>query len=294
MQIGVVYPQTEVEADPAWIRRYAQMAESLGYRHVLAYEHVLGVDPKRPGGFEGFYTIDDPFLSPFVLFAYMAGATSRIGFVTGVLVAPLRQTALVAKQAATLDVLSGGRLRLGIGVGWNAPEFEALGQDFQTRGRRIEEQVEVLRLLWTQPVVHFEGRWHRLAYVGLNPMPRQRPIPIWFGGHADVVLRRTARLGEGWLPSYRTAEDARPSIERLRRYWREAGRDPASMGLEGRLRYGGGERRELLAQVEAWKEAGATHLSLNTMRSGLADPGDHLEAMRTFADYVGLGSPGEV
>lgn len=284
----MVYPQTEVETDPDWIRRYAQTAESLGYRHILAYEHVLGVEPERPGGFDGIYTIHDPFLSPFVLFAFMAGVTRRIGFVTGVLVLPQRQTALVAKQAATLDLLCDGRLRLGLGVGWNEPEFEALGEDFHTRGRRIEEQVEVLRLLWTQPVVSYQGRWHTLARVGLNPMPRQRPIPIWFGGHADAVLRRAARLGEGWLPSYRTAEDARPSIERLRRYWAEAGRDPASMGLEGRVRYGEGGRRELLEQVEAWERAGATHLTLNTMRSGLNEPEEHLEAMRAFARHVGL------
>ncbi len=288
MQIGVVFPQIEVEADPGWIRRFAQTAEALGYSHILAYEHVLGVDPGRPGGFEGIYTIDDPFLSPFVLFAFMASVTRRIGFVTGVLVLPQRQTTLVAKQAATLDLLCGGRLRLGVGVGWNKPEFEALGWDFHTRGQRIEEQVEAMRLLWTERVVSYQGRWHQLSHVGLNPMPQQRPIPLWFGGHADVVLRRTARLGEGWLPSYRSAEEAGPSIEKLRRYWAEAGRDPGELGLEGRVRYDEGERGQLLERVRAWEQAGATHLSLNTMRSGLKHPDEHLEAMRAFAQYLGL------
>ncbi|MBX7251491.1 MAG: LLM class F420-dependent oxidoreductase, partial [Candidatus Promineofilum sp.] len=200
MHIGLVYPQTEYPADPAAVRDYAQTAEALGFSHILAYDHVLGANPDRPGGWTGPYTYQTPFMEPFVLFSHMAAVTTHLGFATGILILPQRETALVAKQAATLDVLCGGRLRLGIGTGWNEVEYVALGQDFHTRGRRQEEQIEVLRALWTQELVTFKGRWHDIPDAGLNPLPVQRPIPLWFGGHADVVLRRLARLGDGWMP----------------------------------------------------------------------------------------------
>ena len=201
MKLGVVFPQTEIEHSPAAIRDYAQAAEDLGYDYLLAYEHVLGANPERPGGWRGPYTHLHSFFEPFVLFSYLAGLTHRLQFTTGILILPQRQTVLVAKQAATLDALSGGRLRLGIGIGWNAIEYEALGEDFHTRGRRIEEQVELLRLLWTEPLVSFQGREHILSDAGIKPLPVQRPIPIWFGGSSDPVLRRMARLGDGWMPN---------------------------------------------------------------------------------------------
>jgi probable F420-dependent oxidoreductase len=189
MHIGVVFPQTEIGNDPGAIREYAQAVEDLGYHHLLVYDHVLGASPVNRPGWRG-YTSETPFHEPFVLFSYLAGLTQQLELVTGVLILPQRQTALVAKQAAEVDVLSGGRLRLGIGLGWNQVEFEALNEHFRTRGARIEEQVDVLRALWTQPVVTVHGRWHQIEEAGINPLPIQRPLSVWFGGHADPILTR--------------------------------------------------------------------------------------------------------
>jgi len=222
------------------------------------------------------------------LFSFMAAVTQKIGFITGIIILPQRQTALVAKQAATLDVLSGGRLRLGVGLGWNEVEYTALNQDFHTRGRRIEEQVTLLRQLWTQPLVNFTGRWHTIPDAGINPLPVQRPIPIWFGGHADAVLRRVARMGDGWLPNYRTAADAKPALEQLDRYLAEARRTSAGIGLEPRLPYGDGNPDTWATLICDWQAAGATHLTLNTMGRGFATPDAHMSAIRTFATAIGL------
>ena len=286
MQTGLVYPQTEYPTDPAAVRDYAQTAEGLGYSHVLAYDHVLGANPDRPGGWSGPYTHRDPFMEPFVLFTYMAAVTTRLGFIPGILILPQRETALVAKQAATLDVLCGGRFRLGVGTGWNEVEYVALAQDFSTRGQRQEEQLEVLRLLWTQELVTFKGRWHDIPDAGINPLPVQRPIPLWFGGHADVVLRRAARLGDGWLPGFRTAEAAREHLDRLDGYLAEAGRDRAAFGLEPRLHWGNGDLDALGRALEGWRAAGATHISLNTMGAGFRTAGEHLAAIRLFAENM--------
>ena len=284
MQTGLVYPQTEYPTDPAAVRDYAQTAEALGFTHVLAYDHVLGANPDRPGGWSGPYTHRDPFMEPFVLFTYMAAVTTRLGFIPGILILPQRETALVAKQAATLDVLCGGRFRLGVGTGWNEVEYVALAQDFSMRGQRQEEQLEVLRLLWTQELVTFKGRWHDIPDAGINPLPVQRPIPLWFGGHADVVLRRAARLGDGWLPGFRTAEAAREHLDRLDGYLAEAGRDRATFGLEPRLHWGNGDLDALGRALEGWRAAGATHISLNTMGAGFKTATEHLAAVRLFAE----------
>jgi probable F420-dependent oxidoreductase len=290
MRIGVTFPQTEFGNDPNAIRDYAQTAEDLGFTHILAYDHVLGANPDRPGGWRGPYTYQNPFHEPFLLFSYMAAVTREIEFITGILILPQRQTALVAKQAATLDVLSGGRFRLGVGIGWNQVEYIALNQDFSTRGRRVEEQVGLLRKLWTEPLVDFAGQWHTIPDAGINPLPVQRPIPIWFGGHADVVLRRVARTGDGWLPLSPTAADARPALDKLDRYLAEAGRSRADIGVEPRLQYGDGDPETWRVQIQGWQEAGATHLSLNTMGSGFTTPSDHLAALRTFAEAIGLAN----
>jgi probable F420-dependent oxidoreductase len=288
LRIGVVFPQTEFGSDPAAIRDYAQTAEALGYKHILAYDHVLGANPDRPGGWNRPYTYQTPFHEPFVLFGYMAGHTQRIEFCTGVIILPQRQTALVAKQAAALDVLSGGRLRLGVGLGWNQVEYEALGEDFHTRGRRIEEQVEVMRLLWTQPLVKFQGRWHDIPDAGLNPLPVQQPIPLWFGGTADAALRRMARLADGWINNSPNLAAARPLLEALERYLAEAGRARTAFGLEARILYGDGSAAAWAAQLAAWQAAGATHISFNTMGAGLATPAAHLAALRAIAEAAGL------
>lgn len=283
MDFGAVLPQTEMEATPEEILRFAQELEQQGFKHLLAYEHVLGVDPDHIGETRGPYTLEHPFLSPFVAFAFMAAVTSRIEFATGILILPQRQTALVAKQAATLDRLCGGRLRLGIGIGWNEAEYIALGENFHDRGLRSEEQIEILRALWTQPSVSYQSERHTLPYVGLNPRPVQQPIPIWIGGGADAVLRRAARLADGWMPNARQAHQAIPALERLARYLGEAGRDPESFGIEARVPYGSGDLGEIEASLQEWQEAGATKISLNTMGCGFQKADEHLGAFRKFA-----------
>lgn len=288
MRIGAIFPQTEFGNDPFAIKDYAQTAEGLGFTHILAYEHVLGVNPDRPGGWTGVYTYEHPFLEPFVLFSFMAAVTHKIEFTTGILVLPQRQTALVAKQAATLDVISNGRLRLGVGIGWNAVEYTSLNQNFHDRGRRIEEQVQVLRLLWTQPLVNFSGRWHNIQDAGINPLPHQRPIPIWFGGHADAVLQRVARMGDGWLPSYRTPQEADASIRKLNDYLEACQRTMNQIGIEPRIYYGDGNPANWHAAIQGWQSLGATHLTLNTMGSGFQNPADHIAALNKFAQEIDL------
>jgi probable F420-dependent oxidoreductase len=284
MQIGVVYPQTEMDPDPMVVREYAQGVEALGYRHILAYDHVLGANPRRPGGWTGPYTSDDRFMELFTLFSYLAGVTQKIGFVTGILILPQRQTALVAKQAATLDRLCGGRLRLGIGVGWNPIEYTALNQDFSNRGARSEEQVQLLKRLWTEPLLTFDGRWHTIPDAGLNPLPLQQPIPIWFGGHADAVLRRMARHGDGWLPNYRTVEDAQPTLDKLAGYLEQEGRSMETFGLEPRPRWADGRLELVLTRAAEWRDIGASHLSINTMGCGFSSVEEHLDALQAFAE----------
>jgi probable F420-dependent oxidoreductase len=282
MRYGVVFPQTEIGKDPAAIRDFAQAAEELGYHHLLAYDHVVGANPASRSGWRPPYTYKDMFHEPFVLFGYLAGLTKRIELVTGVIILPQRQTVLVAKQAAALDVLSGGRLRLGIGIGWNPVEYEALGENFKNRGRRSEEQVEVMRKLWTQELVTFEGEWHKITDAGLNPLPIQQPIPIWFGGGHDQTLRRVARLGDGWFPLLGPDDKCRAMIEKIRAYTREAGRDPRSVGIEGRIMIGQGSPEQWTKEIQAWKELGATHVTANTMKAGFSSPSGHVEAIRRF------------
>ena len=282
MKIGVVFPQTEIGVDPSVIRDYAKAAEELGYQHILAYDHVLGANPASRPGWRPPYTHKSLFHEPFVLFGYLAGLTKTIELVTGIIVLPQRQTALVAKQAASLDVLSGGRLRLGIGIGWNAVEYEALGANFKDRGARSEEQVQLMRRLWTEELVTFEGRWHKVSDAGLNPLPVQRPIPVWFGGTDDRALRRLARLGDGWFPLLAPDEKCRDAIQRVAVYAREAGRDPREIGIEGRITYGQGPDT-WVTTVESWQKLGATHLSINTMNSGLTTA-QHITAIRGFRE----------
>jgi probable F420-dependent oxidoreductase len=286
VQVGVTFPQAEIGADPKAIRDYAQAAEDLGYEHLLAYDHVLGADPSNREGWRG-YTHRTMFHEPLTLFSYLAAITQRLEFVTGVIVLPQRQTALVAKQAAEVDVLSGGRLRLGVGIGWNAVEYEALGEDFSTRGARIEEQIEVMRLLWSREVVSYEGKYHRINEAGINPLPVQRPIPVWMGARADVGLRRTARMCDGWFPLGPLDERMREAVKCLRGYVEEAGRDPNSVGIETRLDVGRIPQEEWIAQTEAWRSLGATHISVNTMNAGLHSPQEHMESIRRYKEALG-------
>src|SRR5918992_2455065 len=282
MKVGVVFPQTEIGSDAPAIRDYAQAAEELGFRHVLAYDHVIGANPTSRPGWKPAYSHLDKFHEPFVLLGYLAGVTTKIELVTGIIILPQRQTVLVAKQSATLDILSGGRLRLGIGIGWNPVEYEALGENFKNRGRRSEEQIEVLRKLWTQQLVTFDGRWHKITDAGINPLPVQRPIPIWFGGSDERALRRLARYGDGWFPLLAPDEKCRAAIEKIRNYATEVGRNPSEIGIEGRISYVQGSPETWLKDLQAWKDLGATHVSLNTMRAGLSSPSAHIEAIRRF------------
>jgi len=287
MKIGFVYPQTEFGNDPSAIRDLAQTAEQLGFSYVLAYDHVVGVNPDR-AGWDGPYDFRTPFQSPLLLFSFMAGVTEKLGFATGILILPQRQTALAAKQAATLDVLSAGRLRLGVGVGWNEPEYTALGKNYHDRGRRIEEQVQVLRALWTNPLVTYTGNWHSIPEAGINPLPVQQPIPIWFGGHAEVVLQRAAKLADGWMPNYRSADEAQPALAKLDRFLEHAGRDRSKFGLEARIRYADGKAAQWEQLLEGWQNEGATHISFNSMGSGLNSPGEHIKALQIIAESLDI------
>ncbi|HEX7229969.1 MAG TPA: LLM class F420-dependent oxidoreductase [Candidatus Binatia bacterium] len=282
MRIGVVFPQTEIGSDPFVIKDYAQAAEGLGYTHILAYDHVIGANLASRPGWQPPYSYLDSFHEPLVLFGYLAGLTKTIELTTGIIILPQRQTVLVAKQAAAVDVLSGGRLRFGIGIGWNPVEYEALGEDFKTRGRRSEEQVELLRQLWTKPLVTFKGRWHTVTDAGINPLPVQRPIPIWFGGTDERALRRLARLGDGWFPLMNPDDKCRAAIEKVRSYAREAGRDPGKIGIEGRISHGSGSEEAWRKELQAWQSLGATHTSFNTMKVNLSSPAAHIEAIRRF------------
>ncbi len=282
MRLGVVFPQTEIGSDPAVIKDYAQTAEALGYSHILVYDHVIGANLASRPGWQPPYNYLDSFHEPLVLFGYLAGLTKTIELTTGIVILPQRQTVLVAKQAAAVDVLSGGRLRLGIGIGWNPVEYEALGQDFKNRGRRSEEQVELLRQLWTRELVTFKDRWHTVTDAGINPLPVQRPIPIWFGGTDERALRRLARLGDGWFPLMNPDDKCRAAIEKVRNYAREAGREPETVGIEGRISHGSGSEAAWRGELQAWQSLGATHASFNTMKANLSSPAAHIEAIRRF------------
>ena len=283
MKLGVVFPQTEIGVDPIVIRDYAQAAEQIGYEHVLVFDHVLGADPARfEGKFRPPYTHQTLFHEPFVLFGYLAAVTTKLELTTGIIILPQRQTALVAKQAAEVDVLSGGRMRLGVGIGWNHVEYEALGENFRNRGRRIEEQIALLRRLWTEELLDFDGKYERVNQASINPLPIQRPIPIWMGGTADAVLRRVARLADGWFPQFRPGPQASETIEHLRGYIREAGRRVEDVGIEGRISMFNTPEDQWSAALQGWRDLGATHVSFNTMNAGLASPQAHIDAIRRF------------
>jgi probable F420-dependent oxidoreductase len=289
VRIGVTFPQTEIGADPGAVRAYAQGVEELGFGHILAYDHVLGADAAVHAGWNGPYDVDTTFHEPFVLFGYLAGLCS-LELVTGILILPQRQTALVAKQAAEVDLLTGGRFRLGVGLGWNPVEYEALGKDFGNRGARMTEQVTLLRDLWTQRSVTFAGQYERVTGAGLAPAPVQRPIPVWFGGSSPAAYRRIGRLADGWFPQVRPGPggglaEAQALIAAAAG---DAGRDAGAIGMEGTVSWGSGGADKLAAQVARWRDAGATHLSVSTMRSGLGGVDGHLAALAAAAAALDL------
>ena len=280
MKLGVTFPQLDFGADAEGIRAYTQAAQELGFEYLLAYDHVLGADVTNRPGWSG-YTHADSFHEPFVLFAFMSAVAPKLEYVTGVIILPQRQTVLVAKQAAEVDILTGGKFRLGIGVGWNHVEFEGLNEKFANRGKRVEEQVALMRRLWTEPVITFEGRYHRVSEAGLNPLPIQRPIPIWIGGTADVVLERTARIADGWFPLGRCTPENLERINRLRDLTEAAGRDRHAVGIDARIDMRSVPEAEWGEEIKRWREAGATHLSLNTMYQDYSVP-EHIAAIERF------------
>ncbi len=279
MRIGAVFPQTEIGADPSVIRDYAQAVEQMGFTHFVAYDHVLGANTQSRPGWRGPYTSATQFHEPFVLFGYLAALTQRLELVTGVIILPQRQTALVAKQAAEIDVLSGGRLRLGVGVGWNEVEYEGLREDFTTRGARLNEQIGLLRALWGEPAITFNGRFDTITDAGINPLPARRSIPIWVGGHSEAAIRRAAQLGDGWLPQLPPNDQMREQVALLRRLQSEAGRPDDVVGMEARLGVSQVAEDGWGAFAAGWRDLGATHLAVNTMGAGFASTDQHLAAL---------------
>lgn len=264
MKLGVALPLSDIGGDPATVRVFAQAAEAAGYDYLGAPDHVLGVNAASRPHWGARNTSADLFHDPFVLFGFLSGCTTRIGFSTEVLILAQRQTVLVAKQAASLDVLSGGRLRLGVGIGWNEVEFVGLNEDFHNRGRRSEEQVQVMQALWAERHVKFKGRWHHIDDAGLNPLPASRRIPIWFGGHHDLTLRRIAKWGDGWMMNaYPAGDAAQAEFAKLSAYAREEGRDPASIGVEVWVSAGAGDEASWREEFKFWKSAGVTHATLH-------------------------------
>ncbi len=287
MNIGVVFPQTEIGADRGAVRAFAQRVQELGFSHILAYDHVVGADPVVHQGWDGPYDVDTTFHEPFVLFGYLAAITS-LELVTGIVILPQRQTALVAKQAAEVDLLTGGSFRLGIGLGWNAVEYEALGKNFADRGRRVSEQVGLMRQLWTERAVTFRGEYETVTGAGLAPLPVQRPIPVWFGGQSPPAYVRIGQLADGWFPQVppdARLEDARAIVDQAAT---DAGRDPAGIGMEGRISWGDGAEEKLADHAGRWRAVGATHLSVNTMGAGLGAVDGHLEALTRAAQALNL------
>ena len=281
MDLGVVFPQTEIGPDPADIRAYGEAVERAGYAYLVVYDHVLGVNPDRPGGWTGRYTHEMAWHEPMVLLGYLAAITRTLELFTGILILPQRQTALVAKQAAEIDILSGGRLSLGVGIGWIEVEYEALNENFHNRGRRIEEQIEVMRALWAQTSINFEGRFHRISNAGINPLPT-RTIPIWIGGQSERVLDRTGRLADGWmLPPDLAPAEIGPPIDRIRKAATAAGRNPNAIGLEARISVSD-DVHEAVAAALAWRDAGVTQLSIRTMWAGRRGAAAHVHALESF------------
>lgn len=301
MKLCVVYPQAEFGSDPAMIREYAVLAEELGFHQLVAYDHVLGADPNSHE-LSGPYDHETQFLEPFVLFGHLSAVTENIELATGVLVLPQRQTALVAKQAATLDRLSAGRLVLGVGVGWNQVEYQSLGSDFAVRGQRIEEQIELLRLLWSKPLVDFDGKFDSVDAAAICPRPIEDRIPIWLGGWDDRVLRRVGRLGDGWFafsghPKNRSAFTDPQRIRRPQDLLRRVsiveeealrcGRNPSEISVSVLISCIGFDQMEVWQPLQwaqrahGWAAAGASHAVLSTLDLGFS-PEQHLEALTEF------------
>lgn len=305
MRFGIALPHTEIEADPMALREWAQGVEGLGFHHIRLPDHVLGAGRDTRPDWTGLYDAATPFFEPLTTISFLAGVTTRLEFLSSILILAQRQTALVAKQAAMADIFCSGRMRLGVGIGWNEVEYEALGVDFHQRGRIYEEQIEVMRSLWTNKTVTVDLPFHRVSDAGLCPLPVQRPIPIWMGGGLDPsnaappndkVLRRIARLADGWMPVCKPDDQAAEAFDTFFGHCREYGRDPRSVGIEASIRGAAATREEWADLVAAWSRLGATHMGFNTMGDGLRGPQAHLRRLEEIKDAAGPANfqqPGE-
>ena len=295
VRLGAMLIDSDIGNDPMFLKDMAQSLEGAGFDAVLTNDHVIGAHPDRQRPGESVHTYDVPCHEPLVFLAFLAAVTSRLELATSIVISTQRQTVLLAKQAAELDLLSGGRLRLGVGIGRNWMEYEALEQDFSNRGRRIEEQVEVMRRLWSNELVTYDGNWHHLDRVGLNPLPVQRPIPIWMGSFAgalvEKVLERTGRLADGWMPQFPPGEELAGALDRLRGYATAAGRDPTTLGIECGMRIRADDDPQAwVDKAESFRALGATHLRVSTMGGGYSTPAEHLAACLSWHYVVGAGS----
>ena len=282
MKLGVVFPQTEIGTDPQQIADFATTAEATGYDHLIAYDHVLGASVANRPDWQGPYTSESLFHEPFVLFGYLAGLTRTLELVSAVIILPQRQTALVAKQAACVDVLSKGRLRLGIGTGWNAVEYEALGENFHDRGARSEEQIDLMRQLWAEEAVSYEGKWHKVTEAGLNPLPVRRGIPVWLGGMAPQVLDRVGRIADGWFPFYNP--NLAEQMQAVRAAAERTGRDAADIGIECMVGFDGAAK--VRSRLQRLQDLGVTHTAVVTMNADLRDPQEHIDVIKRFWDIA--------
>jgi probable F420-dependent oxidoreductase len=296
MQLGALVPFGDTGGDPSLVRDFAQNLEALGYDFLEAPDHVLGANPGTNVGTDPRARVaDSMYHDPFVLLGFLSAATTKLAFSTGVLIVAQRQTALVAKQAACLDVLSGGRFRLGIGVGWNPVEFTALNENFHNRGRRSEEQAQVMQALWAQPHVTFKGKYHTIDDAGINPRPASGKVPLWYGGHHEHTLPRIAKWGDGWMPNaYPPDQSALDIFSQLRRLTEQEGRDPAAVGIEVWTSCGESNEADWRKEVAFWKQAGVSHICLTTTfdrrhhhRIAGRTIADHLAAQKRYRDAVG-------
>jgi probable F420-dependent oxidoreductase len=285
MDIGAVIPHNEIGNDPGAIKAYAQGAEELGVTHLLIYDHVVGVDRNRPGGFEGPYDSDTAFHEPMVLFGFLAACTEHVDLVTAIVILPQRQTVLAAKQAAEVAVLSGNRLKLGIGVGWNTVEYDALNEEFGNRGRRQEEQVELMRRLWTEDVFTFDGEYHSFEHASINPRPTE-PIPILFGGSAPALLDRCARLGDGWLPLGSPNDKSADRIDEMRRVREATGKSWDDFEIRAQAQWAGGTPERWQSHAQRWRDLGATHIAIATHNAGETDVDGHLARIAEYQAAV--------
>ena len=285
MEIGAVFPHNEIGTDPQAIKDYAQGVEELGVTHLLIYDHVLGADRDRPGGFEGPYDKDVAFHEPFTTFAFIAAVTKKLDMITTVMILPQRQTVLVAKQAAELAILSTNRFKLGIGVGWNTVEYTGLNENFKNRGKRQEEQVELMRLLWESEVLEYKGDYHHIDKASINPRP-SKSVPIWFGGGAPQLIERCADLGDGWIPLMGPNEAARKTLAAIKEKRESKGLDWDNFGVQAQAQYAGGDAERWNKHAEKWRNLGASHLAIATHNAEPTNVDGHLGRIKEYLNAV--------